>query len=227
MKQPAAYTSTHREQNFPEAGTGAARLASLAFWAALSGSLVFAIGTVLHPARDGFSIAGAPDYYGLTHDIQAIGLFLQVVSLAAMLGAGRAPISRISIAAPVTALLGTLSWFALILFDGSHNPATAQYAPQIVHKSADFGLDAAIIVIPALILFPVGHAVFGVALARSGAMLWGGLLGVGALLYTIGGYLIFAIGPESTSIQVFEVVGVLPYSLAFAALGFTIRRAAP
>ncbi len=225
MNPPTADTTTHDKQRSPDWQSSSDRLAGIAFWTALIGSLVFAVGTVVHPARDGFSIAEAPDYYGLTHGIQAIGLFLQVLSLAAMLGSGRAPISRIGIAAPVTALVGTLSWFGLILFDGSHNPATAHYAPEIVHHSADFTLDAAIIVLPALILFPVGHAMLGIALAKAGAKLWGALLGIGAVLYTIGGYLIFVLGPESTSIQILEVVGVLPYSLAFAAIGVTIRRA--
>ena len=55
---------------------------------AFIGGPVFWLGTLLHPARDGWSIAAVGERYGLTHDIQAAGLLLQVVCLASVIALG-------------------------------------------------------------------------------------------------------------------------------------------
>ena len=46
------------------------------------------------------------------------------------------------LAALYTALVGTILWFGLIVYDGGHNPATARYAPDLVHTSGDLDIEA-------------------------------------------------------------------------------------
>jgi hypothetical protein len=79
------------------------------------------------------------------------------------------------------------------------------------------------IVLPALILFPVGYVLLARLLAGLGATWPGILLGVGAVVYTIGGLAIFALGPHSPTIQILEVAGALPYALGFVLLGRSAR----
>lgn len=116
-------------------------------------------------------------------------------------------------------LLGTLSWLGLIVYDGAHNPVLARYAPELVHAGGELEPGAALIALPALLLFPLGYLVLGYDLGRHG-MVWAGvLLGAGAAIYTVGGLAIFAAGPDSAVIQPLEVVGALLYALGFVMLG--------
>lgn len=189
--------------------------------AAPVGGLLFLLGTVLHPARDGHGIAAVGELYGITHSIQAIGLALLAVALAGLLAqAWRA-------SAPTmgwySALIGTLAWLALIIYDGSHNPVTARYAPELVHTAADLDAGGAMLVLPALILFPLGYALLGLALVRRSRVLPGLLVGAGAVIYTIGGLLIFAIEPSSPAIQAVEVAGAIPFALGFVLLARPAR----
>lgn len=195
------------------------RLRMVAQGAALLGAPLFLLGTVLHPARYGEGIAAAGYVYGITHDLQAIGLLLQAISLVSVyvLGAGR--FGRSGVPAFFVALTGTLLWFGLIVIDGTRNPVLARYAPEIVHTFADHDPGVLIIVLPALLAFPVGYVLLGVLLARHGAKWTGLLLGIGAVVYTTGGWAIFALGPHSPAIQVLEVAGALPYALGFILLG--------
>ena len=190
--------------------------------AAFIGGPMFLIGTILHPARDGHGIAAVGELYGITHSVQAIGLLLLVVALAGML----ATVRHESSWSPIGwygALVGTLSWFGLIVYDGSHNPVMARYAPDLVHTAADLEAGGAIIVLPALLLFPLGYALLGVALYRSD-LRWAGLLaGGGALVYTIGGLLIFELGPSSPLVQTLEVAGAIPFAIGFVLLAVGIR----
>ncbi|MFG1621891.1 hypothetical protein [Kribbella sp. NPDC049227] len=186
---------------------------------ALVGGPVFWLGTVLHPARDGWSIAAVGERYGLTHDIQAAGLLLQVVSLASVIALGTQITRRRDLRAWYAALTGTLLWFALIIFDGSHNPVRAQYAPSLVHEPADLNTPAGLIVFPALLAFPVGYLWLTRTLDRHRLRWTGVLLGVGATIYTIGGLFIFTSGPRFGLIQVFEVAGATLYAIGFIQLG--------
>jgi hypothetical protein len=132
-----------------------------------TGALVFLVAVVVHPARDGAHIAQAPRWYELTHSVEAVGLLLQILALAAVgtLAADRLP-GR-DLRGLFAALLGTTWYFGLIVVDGTRNPVTARYAPGLVHTGPDLDLSTAVIVLPALVLLPLGHAVFGAALARN------------------------------------------------------------
>src|SRR5689334_20048011 len=145
---------------------------------AFTGGPLFWLGTLLHPARDGWSIAAVGERYGLTHDIQALGLGLQVVSLASMIALSK---ERRDLRSWYAAMAGTLLWFALIIFDGSHNPVRAEYAPSMVHEPADLNTPAALIVFPALLIFPLGYVWLARTLSRRGLTVPGVLLGVGAI----------------------------------------------
>ncbi|MFI6829982.1 MULTISPECIES: hypothetical protein [unclassified Kribbella] len=186
---------------------------------ALIGGPLFWLGTLLHPARDGWSIAEVGERYGLTHDIQAAGLFLQIICLASMIALGTQVTGRRALRSWYVALSGTLLWFALIIFDGSHNPVRAEYEPSLVHEPADLNTPAALIVIPALLAFPLGYLLLARTLNRSGLRWTGVLLGVGATVYTIGGLFIFTSGPRFGLIQIFEVAGATLYAVGFVQLG--------
>jgi hypothetical protein len=183
---------------------------------AFSGGPLFWLGTLLHPARDGWSIAAVGERYGLTHDLQALGLGLQVVSLASMIALSN---QRRELRSWYAAMAGTLFWFALIVVDGSHNPVRAEYAPSMVHEPADLSTPAALIVFPALLIFPVGYVWLGRTLSRRGLRLAGILLGVGAIAYTLGGLFIFTSGPRFGLIQIFEVAGATLYAIGYFLLG--------
>jgi hypothetical protein len=186
---------------------------------AVIGGPVFWLGTLLHPARDGWSIAAVGERYGLTHDIQAAGLLLQVICLASVIALGNQITRRRDLRSWYAALTGTLLWFALIVFDGSHNPVRAEYEPSLVHQPADLDTPAALIVIPALLVFPLGYVWLARTLGRHGLRLAGVLLGVGATVYTIGGLFIFTSGPGFGLIQLFEIAGATLYAVGFILLG--------
>jgi hypothetical protein len=180
------------------------------------GAVVFFIGTTLHPPRDGEGIAAVADLYGLTHSIQAIGLMFLCLGLANLLAEATRHASRL-IASLNAALLGTLTWLGLIVYDGAHNPVTAQHAPELVHMPGNLDIGAALIALPALLLFPLGHAALGWKLRREGLRGAGLLIAAGAVTYTIGGTLIFLLGPHSTLIQPIEIAGSLALALGFVA----------
>jgi hypothetical protein len=186
---------------------------------AFIGGPVFWLGTLLHPARDGWSIAAVGERYGLTHDIQAAGLALQIVCLASMIALGNQVTRRRDLRAWYAALVGTLLWFALIIFDGSHNPVRAEYAPSMVHEPADLDTPAALIVFPALLVFPLSYLWLGWTLNRHRLRATGVLLGVGALAYTVGGLFIFTSGPRFGLIQIFELAGATLYAVGYILLG--------
>jgi hypothetical protein len=186
---------------------------------AFAGGSLFWLGTLLHPARDGWSIAAVGERYGLTHDIQALGLGLQVACLASMIALGNQLARRRDLYSWYAALAGTLFWFALIVFDGSHNPVRAEYAPSLVHEPADLDTPAALIVFPALLIFPLGYAWLARTLSRHGLRTTAVLLGVGAVAYTVGGLFIFTSGPRFGLIQLFEVAGATLYAIGYILIG--------
>ena len=191
-------------------------LRTTARWTTFTGGPLFWLGTLLHPARDGWSIAAVGERYGLTHDLQALGLGLQVAGLASMIALSK---ERRELRSWYAAMAGTLFWFALIVFDGSHNPVRAEYAPSMVHEPADLNTPAALIVFPALLIFPLGYVWLARTLSRRGLTLPGVLLGVGAIAYTLGGLFIFTSGPRFGLIQIFEVAGATLYAVGYVLLG--------
>ena len=186
---------------------------------ALVGGPLFLGTVVLHPARDGMGVHAAGAMYGITHALQAISLLLQAVCLVSVYAAGVRRFGRRGMSAFFGALVGTLFWFGLIAIDGSRNPAVARYAPALVHTAADLEPGIAMIILPALVLFPIGYVLLARFLVGAGAKWPGLLLGVGAVLYVLGGLGIFALGPHSSVIQPLEIAGALPYALGFVLLG--------
>ncbi|MGH3978682.1 MAG: hypothetical protein ACRDRZ_06735 [Pseudonocardiaceae bacterium] len=195
------------------------RLRTIARATAFVGGPLFLLGVLLHPARHGEGIQAVGQLYGITHAVQAIALLLQVVCLASVYQLTAARFGRRGLSAFGTALVGTVLWFGLIVLDGSRNPVTARYAPDIVHTPADLDIGGAMLVLPALLVFPLGYALLAALLIRHETIWTGLLLGVGALVYTAGGLAIFAFGPHSPLIQILEVAGAAPYALGFILLG--------
>jgi hypothetical protein len=74
-----------------------------------------------------------------------------------------------------------MTWFGLLVFDGSHNPVTARFTPDLVHTPADIDTGGALIVFPALLLFPLGNALLALLRPRRTPAV---LIGVGAAVYT-------------------------------------------
>jgi hypothetical protein len=187
--------------------------------AAYLGAPLFLLGTALHPARDGPGVAAAGEIYGVTHAIQSIGLLLVAISLASTLAPAQVTYGRAGRWAWYGALAGTMTWFGLLVFDGSHNPVTARFTPDLVHTPADIDTGGALIVFPALLLFPLGNALLALLRPRRTPTV---LLGVGAVVYTIGGLLLFVLGPASPLIQIFEVCGAVPYALGCVLLARSV-----
>jgi len=195
------------------------RLRTVAKATALGGGPLFLVGVLLHPARDGAGIAAAGQVYGITHGLEAIGLLLVAVSLVSAYVLDAERFGRRGVPAFLAAVVGTVLWFGLIVGDGTRNPVTAKYAPEIVHTPADFDAGAAIIGLPALLVFPIGYVLLGLLLTRHGARWPGLLVGVGAVVYWSAAIPLFAVGPQSPLIQLLEVAGAVPYALGFVLLG--------
>lgn len=185
----------------------------------LLGGLVFLVAVVIHPLRDGKHIAAASNMYEFTHGIEAIGLILQLVALAAIYSLAMPSLRSRDLPALYTALLGAIWYFGLIVVDGTRNPVTAKYAPSLVHTSGDMDISTGIIVLPALLLFPVGYILLGVMNARYGARSLGLLIGIGATIYTMGGLAIFGLGPTSPVIEILEIIGAVLFAIGFIMMG--------
>lgn len=187
---------------------------------AMIGGPLFLITVILHPARDGHSIAAAAPWYAFTHSIEAISLLVQAACLAGVLAIGMHRFGPRGLVALYTALVGTIFWFGLIVFDGAHNPVTAEYAPDLVHTSADLDVMGGIIVLTANVLFPLGYVLLAFTLNRYRQRWAGFLLGFGGVVYAIGGTAaLFGFGPHSMITSVIEVVGAAPYALGYVLLG--------
>jgi hypothetical protein len=162
------------------------RLRTIAKATALTGGPGFLLGVLLHPARDGAGIAAVGQLYGITHGLEAISLLLVAVSLVSIYVLDAERFGRSGVPAFLTAVVGTLLWFGLIAVDGTRNPVTARYAPDIVHTTADLDAGAGIISLPALLVFSVGYVLLALLLTRY-EIKWPGLLvGVGAVVYWSG-----------------------------------------
>jgi hypothetical protein len=192
---------------------------------ATAGGPLFLISVVLHPARDGHSIAAGAAWYSFTHSVEAISLLVQAVCLAGVLAAGLGRFGPRGLAAVYTSLVGTMLWFGLIVFDGAHNPVTAKYAPEMVHTSADLDIEGGVIVLTANVLFPLGCVLLGLLLNRYGQRWAGLLLGFGGVVYALGGTAaLFGFGPHSAVTSALEIAGAAPYALGYVLLGRTFGR---
>ncbi|GAA4586663.1 hypothetical protein GCM10023194_33450 [Planotetraspora phitsanulokensis] len=187
---------------------------------AMIGGPLFLLTVILHPARDGHAIAAHAEWYAFTHSMEAISLLVQATCLAGVLALGMRGFGRRGLVALYTALVGTMFWFGLIVFDGGHNPVAAKYAPDIVHTSADLDIEGGIIVVAANVLFPLGYVLLALLLNRYGRRWTGLLLGFGGVVYALGGTAaLFGFGPHSMITSLFEIVGAAPYALGYVLLG--------
>jgi hypothetical protein len=194
------------------------RAAMVAPTAAVTGALLFLLGVLLHPGRDGASIAAAGDFYGITHGIEAIGLVLVAIGLLAYCAPAAVRLGSAGLVAFLTAVAGTVFWFGLLVLDGTRNPVTARYAPAIVHTPADLDPGALIVFLPALIIFPIGYALLARVLVRNNLSWPGRLIGVGAVLYWSGSIPLLAVGPRSPATAILETAGALLYTVGFVLL---------
>lgn len=219
--------STNPAQNAPtiprpDVGTDTRFLRSVAKVTGLVGGPFFLLTVILHPARDGHDIAADADWYIFTHTLEAIGLLILAVCLAGVLALGTRRLTSGGLLAVLTALVGTMLWFGLIVFDGSHNPATAMYAPERVHTSADIDFESGTIVLAANVLFPLGYLLLALLLRRNGRGWTGLLLGFGGIVYALGGTVsLMGLGPHSSFTSVIEIAGAAPFALGYVLLGRT------
>ncbi|GLY75477.1 hypothetical protein [Actinoallomurus iriomotensis] len=192
---------------------------------AMIGGPLFLLTVILHPARDGHDIAAHAEWYAFTHSMEAISLLVQAICLAGVLALGLRGFGPRGLPALYTALIGTILWFGLIVFDGGHNPVTARYAPDLVHTSKDLDIEGGIIVVAANVLFPVGYVMLALLLNRYGRRWAGLLLGFGGVVYAIGGTAaLFGFGPHSMVTSVFEIAGAAPYAYGYVLLGRAFGR---
>ncbi|GLY85058.1 hypothetical protein [Actinoallomurus iriomotensis] len=192
---------------------------------AMIGGPLFLLTVILHPARDGHDIAAHAEWYAFTHSMEAISLLVQAICLAGVLALGLRGFGPRGLPALYTALIGTILWFGLIVFDGGHNPVTARYAPDLVHTSKDLDIEGGIIVLAANVLFPVGYVMLALLLNRYGQRWTGLLLGFGGVVYAIGGTAaLFGFGPHSMVTSVFEIAGAAPYAYGYVLLGRAFGR---
>jgi hypothetical protein len=201
--------------------------------AALLGGLAFAIGVILHPARDGAGVLAAGDRYALIHDLIAFGLILQALALVGLYATTGPALGRSGWRALVVALIGLVLWAAVIIGDGLGNPVLARLDPALVHATdqGDTGTAAAgaLLALPALLTFPTGYASWARVLHRRGLVPgWAAALtGTGAALYAIGGGIgILLFGPTSAFVPVTESIGAVALAIGTTRLAHTAPRAA-
>ncbi|MEW9529188.1 hypothetical protein [Microbispora sp. NPDC049125] len=193
---------------------------------AMIGGPFFLLTVILHPARDGHDIAAGAQWYAFTHSMEAISLLVQATCLAGVLALVMNRFGSRGLTTLYTALVGTMLWFGLIVFDGGHNPVTAKYAPDLVHTSKDIDIEGGIIVLAANIVFPLGYVLLALLLNRYGQRWTGLLLGFGGVVYAIGGTVsLFGFGPHSMITSVIEIIGAAPYALGYVLLGRTFGQA--
>jgi hypothetical protein len=226
--------STARERQPTPASQPAGQIGRLTRRAAQLGGLAFAIGVLLHPARDGAGVLAAGARYGLVHDLIAFGLVLQVLALVGLYASIGPTLGRAGWRAFVVALLGVVLWVAVIVGDGLYNPVLARLDPALVH-AADQGDPAtaasmALLAVPALLAFPTGYASWAWVLRRRGLVPgWAAALtATGAVLYAIGGGVgILLFGPASAVVPVAEGVGAVALAIGTTRLAQAAPRPAP
>src|SRR5262245_16929465 len=101
MQHPESSSERHPTP----AGLPVDQITRLTRRAALLGGLAFAIGVILHPARDGAGVLAAGDRYALIHDLIAFGLVLQALALVGLYATTGANLGRSGWRALVVALV--------------------------------------------------------------------------------------------------------------------------
>jgi hypothetical protein len=224
----AATTMTPRPADGDHTANNTRYVRTMVKLTAVIGGPLFLLTVVAHPARDGHDIAAHAQWYAFTHSLEAISLLIQATCLAGVLALAVPRFGSRGVVALYTAIVGTIFWFGLIIFDGGHNPVTAKYAPDLVHTSGDLDIEGGIIVVAANILFPLGYVLLALVLRRYGQRWTGLLLGFGGVVYAIGGTAaLFGFGPHSMVTSVFEIVGAAPYALGYVLLGRSFERVQP
>ena len=183
-------------ETLPHSGGTRRQLRTTARLTAFVGGPVFWLGTLLHPARDGWSIAAVGERYGLTHDIQAAGLA----------AAGRLPGQHDCAGQPDhpaarSQVLVRRPGRHAALVRADHLRRVAQ--PGASGVRAEPGARAgrprytgSADRVPGAARLPARATLWlARTLGRHGLRLAGVLLGVGAIAYTIGGLFIFTSGP--------------------------------
>lgn len=206
----------------PDAETDTRFIRSMAKVSGIIGGPFFLLTVILHPARDGHDIAANARWYVFTHTMEAISLLILTMCLAGVLALGTRRLPGSGLVAIFTAMVGTILWFGLIVFDGSHNVATSMYAPDRVHTSADLDFMSGTIVLAANVLFPLGYLLLALLLGRTGRGRTGLLLGFGGIVYALGGTVsLLGFGPHSMITSILEIVGAAPLALGYIMLGGT------
>jgi hypothetical protein len=226
--------STARDGQPTPASQPAGQVGRLARRAALLGGLVFAVGVLLHPARDGAGVLAAGARYGLVHDLIAFGLVLQVLALVGLYASIGHTLGRAGWRAFVVALLGLVLWVALIVGDGMYNPVLARLDPALVHAADQddraTAASLALLAVPALLAFPTGYASGARVLRRRGLVPgWAAALtATGAVLYAVGGGVgILLFGSASAVVPIAEGVGAVAPAIGGTRLAQAAPRPAP
>ncbi len=194
-------------------------------YASILGGLLFGAAVVLHPLRDGATIHNTGVAYGAIHNIGVLGLMLQLLSLIGLYVREADGLGQKGLNAFIVVFFGQVLYICLLVVDGLRNPLLAKYAPAVVHTFADNDPNELAVVLPALLLFFVGHILFGSSLlsgstpSRLGTL----LITIGAPIYIVGGINIFILGPASPIISVIEITGAIPLAVGFVLLGLKMR----
>jgi hypothetical protein len=231
MQHPEMSTAGSERHPTP-AGLPVDQITRLTRRAALVGGLAFAIGVILHPARDGAGVLAAGDRYAVVHDLIAFGLVLQALALVGLYAITGATLGPSGWRALVVALVGVVLWVAVIIGDGLGNPVLARLDPALVHATdqGDTGTAAAgvLLALPALLTFPTGYASWAGVLRRRGLIPgWAAALtATGAVLYVIGALGVLVFGPTSAFVPVTESIGAVALAIGTTRLAQTAPRAA-
>ncbi len=201
------------------------KLVSWSGYASILGSLLFGAEVLLHPLRDGLDIQNAGVAYGAIHNLGVFGLILLLLGLIGLYVREAEAMGQRGLNSFIVVFFGHVLYICLLVVDGLRNPLLARYAPATVHTIADNDPNQLTIVLPALLLFFVGYALFGISLLsvktlpRAGSL----LIAIGAPIYIVGGVNIFIIGPASPIISVIEIAGAIPFAVGYILLGLRLR----
>ncbi len=201
------------------------KLVSWSGYASIFGGLLFAAAVVLHPLRDGSSIAATGVAYGAIHSIGVLGLIFQLLGLIGLYIHEADGMGRRGLNSFIVAFFGQVLYICLLVVDGLRNPLLAKFDPAAVHTFADNDPNELAIVLPALLLFFLGYLLFGSSLlsAKTQPRLGSLLMMIGGPVYILGGINIFILGPASPIISLIEITGAIPFAIGYVLLGLKLR----